>query len=108
MKILVANIGSTSFKYRLFAMDTMAILSQGKFERLTSYDAAINQCLADVSGHELSAVAFKAVHAGPFSGARYVNEEFLEKMDDFAFFAPAHNPPYIAAMRAFAKAAPGL
>ena len=29
-------------------------------------------------------------------------------MDDFAFFAPAHNPPYVAAMRAFAEVLPGV
>jgi acetate kinase len=108
MKILVANIGSTSFKYRLFAMDDMAILAQGKAERITSYESAIAQCLHEVEGHKLDAVAFKAVHAGPLSGARYVNDELLAAMEEFTFFAPAHNPPYIAAMRAFAKTAPEL
>ncbi len=108
MKILVANIGSTSFKYRLFAMDTMAVLCQGKVERIRDYETAIAECLSRISGHELSAVAFKAVHAGPLSGARFVNGEFLAAMDEFAFFAPAHNPPYIAAIRAFMRTAPNL
>lgn len=121
MKILVANIGSTSFKYRLFATDTMTAVAQGRVERIgqpgsccPDYDSAIRACLDDLVGPEkalatladLNCVAFKAVHAGPLSGARLVDCELLAAMEDFAFFAPAHNPPYIAAMRAFGKTLP--
>lgn len=121
MKILVANIGSTSFKYRLFATDTMTAVAQGRVERIgqpgsscPDYDSAIRACLADLVGDgkalptlaDLNCVAFKAVHAGPLSGARLVDCELLAAMEDFAFFAPAHNPPYIAAMRAFGSTLP--
>jgi acetate kinase len=121
MKILVANIGSTSFKYRLFATDTMTVVAQGRVERIgqpgsscPDYDSAIETCLADLVGEgkaladlaHLNCVAFKAVHAGPLSGARIVDDELLAAMEDFTFFAPAHNPPYIAAMRAFGKTLP--
>jgi acetate kinase len=112
MKILVANIGSTSFKYRLFTTDTMSVVAQGKVERIgqpggcPDYDSAIHQCLSDLAG-DVHCVAFKAVFAGPLSGARLVDDELLAAMEDFTFFAPAHNPPYIAAMRAFGKALPG-
>lgn len=121
MKILVANIGSTSFKYRLYDTDSMSVVAQGRVERIgqpgsncPDYDSAIGTCLADVVGAgkplailaDLNAVAFKAVHAGPLSGARLVDEELLAGMEDFTFFAPAHNPPYIAAMRAFRKSLP--
>lgn len=34
MKVLVANLGSTSFKYRLFDMDTEAQLARGGIERI--------------------------------------------------------------------------
>jgi acetate kinase len=121
MKILVANIGSTSFKYRLFTTDTMTVIAQGRVERIgqpgsscPDYDSAIRACLADLVGegralatlNDLNCVSFKAVHAGPLSGARIVDDELLAAMEDFAFFAPAHNPPYIAAMRAFGKTLP--
>ena len=112
MKILVANIGSTSFKYRLFTTDAMSVVAQGKVERIgqpdsgcPDYDSAIRRCLDDLGG-DLDCVAFKAVFAGPLSGARLVDDELLAAMEDFTFFAPAHNPPYIAAMRAFGKALP--
>jgi acetate kinase len=121
MKILVANIGSTSFKYRLFATDTMTVVAQGRVERIgqpggscPDYDSAIQACLTDLVGEgkalaklaDLNSVAFKAVHAGPLSGACIVNDELLAAMEEYTFFAPAHNPPYIAAMRAFGKTLP--
>ncbi len=121
MKILVANIGSTSFKYRLYETDTMTVVAQGRVERIgqpgsscPDYDSAIQACLADLVGNgkalatldDLNCVAFKAVHAGPLSGARLVDGELLAAMEEFTFFAPAHNPPYIAAMRAFGKTLP--
>ena len=37
-----------------------------------------------------------------------MNDELLAAMDAFSFFAPAHNPPYIAAMKAFRDALPGV
>jgi acetate kinase len=42
------------------------------------------------------------------AGPRLVDDSLFAAMDDFAFFAPAHNPPYVAAMRAFAKELPGV
>jgi acetate kinase len=123
MKVLVANIGSTSFKYRLFEMSDERVLAQGRVERIgqaggdcPDYDTAIDRCLAEVIGAdrplrslaELAAVGFKAVHAGPLSGARRVDPELLRAMERYAFLAPAHNPAYVAAMRAFARRAPQL
>src|SRR5436190_14240361 len=36
MKVLVANLGSTSFKYRLFDMDGERLLARGGVERIGS------------------------------------------------------------------------
>jgi acetate kinase len=121
MRILVANIGSTSFKYRLLSMPEARAEAEGRVERIGTgeyrdHEAAISFCLNELVGDgrplrtldELNAVAFKAVHAGPLSGARLVDDEVIRAMEDFAFLAPAHNPPYVAAMRAFGRAAPGV
>jgi acetate kinase len=123
MRILVANIGSTSFKYRLLEMPDVRVLAHDKVERIgqeggdcPDYDAAIARCRGDIVGEgrplaalsDLSAVGFKAVHAGPLTGARLVDDEVLAAMEEFAFMAPAHNPPYVAAMRAFRRSAPEL
>ena len=42
MKILVANVGSTSYKSRLFDMDTEQELAQGGVERVGSADAIVS------------------------------------------------------------------
>ncbi len=123
MNILVANIGSTSFKYKLYAVDRDSVLAEGRIERIgqpggecPDYETAIQRCVADVAGPgrplrslaDLAAIGFKAVHAGPVSGARLVDAEVLEAMAEFAFLAPAHNPPYIGAMQAFQRALPDV
>lgn len=123
MKCLIPNIGSTSFKYRLLEMPAEAVLAEGRVERIgqpgsecADYPAAIAKCLAAIVGPgkplaslaEIGAVGFKAVHAGPHNAAQIVDEAFLADMRRFIFMAPAHNPPYIAAMEAFAAALPGV
>jgi acetate kinase len=99
------------------------VLAQGRIERIgqpnsscPDYESAIRQCGSEIAGDgkplpslsELHAVGFKAVHAGPVSGARVVDDEVLGAMEEFAFHAPAHNPPYIAAMRSFRSALPSV
>jgi len=116
MKLLVANIGSTSFKYRVLDMPNEQPIAEGRVERIgqpgsacPDYDSAIQRCLAEIGDPSaLGAVAFKAVHAGPLSGAHMVDDCVLRAMEEFSFHAPAHNPPYIAAIRAFRKALPNL
>jgi acetate kinase len=121
MSILIANIGSTSFKYRLFADDAETVLGDGRVERIgqpgspcPDYDTAIQGAIADLTRPggplatlaDLSAIGFKAVHAGPVSGARYIDDEVLAAMEAVTFLAPAHNPPYVAAMRSFRRVLP--
>jgi acetate kinase len=123
MNILVANIGSTSFKYRLFHMDTGAVTGKGAVERIgqrgsgcPDYESAIDSCMKELCGEgkplrdlsELDAIGFKAVHAGLLSGARRVDDRVLEAMEEYSFVAPAHNPPYIAAMRSIRNALPAV
>ena len=121
MSILIANIGSTSFKYRLFASDADTVLGEGRVERIgqagsacPDYDTAIQGAIADLtrpggplaSLDDLEAIGFKAVHAGPVTGARLIDEDVLKAMEAVTFLAPAHNPPYVAAMRSFHRVLP--
>lgn len=123
MKILVANIGSTSFKYKLFGTEPFAVLAQGRVERIgmpggqcRDYESAIQSCLTDIVGgdkalrdlRQLSAIGFKAVHAGRLSGAQVIDDAVLAAMEQFLFLAPAHNGPYLVAMRAFRKTLPDV
>jgi len=123
MKVLIPNIGSTSFKFRVLDMPAEILLAEGRVERIgqpgsdcPDYPAAIAKCLAEIAGPgkplasiaEIDAVGFKAVHAGPFNKPQIIDEKFLAAMEEFRFMAPAHNPPYVAAMRAFGELLPGV
>ena len=139
MKILVANLGSTSFKYGLFDMTDEKLIARGGVERIGSTEsrcfveaagqreeatleardhaAAVRLCLAQLSDpkraclkdpSELAAIGFKAVHAKGVSGVQRVDERVLKAMEEYADVAPAHNPPYIAAMRLLARELPQI
>ncbi len=139
MKILVANLGSTSFKYRLFDMDDERQIARGAVERIGSgssssqveigdwsdeqtldvadHAAAVRQCLAQLtddehgclkSAAEVSAIGFKAVHGGAVSGVQRVTPEVLAAMEEMNPLAPAHNPPYIEAMRTLRRQLPEI
>jgi len=116
MKVLVANIGSTSLKWRLFDFTNSPerLLHKGGFERVTDYPKAIEDCLAQLkesgsiqSEHELAAVGFKTVLAKNVSGCVRLEESVLKAMEAYNGIAPAHNPPYITGIRQFAQRMPG-
>jgi acetate kinase len=139
MKVLVANLGSTSFKYRLFDMATEQVLARGGVERIGSdrarcyveaggvrdeahlaapdHAVAVQLCLRQLSDPklnclknpaELAAIGFKAVHACGITGVHRVDDRVLAAMEEYADVAPAHNPPYIRAMRLLADELPHL
>ena len=123
MKCLIPNIGSTSFKYRVLDMPSETVLAEGRVERIgqpggacPDYPAAIRICIEAISGEgkalaslaEVGAVGFKVVHAGPLTAPQLIDDEFLKAMEEFSFFAPAHNPPYIAAIKGFRQELPGV
>ena len=127
MKILVANLGSTSFKYRLFDMADEKVLARGGVERIGS---ASSRCFIEAGGRkeestvevrdhavavrlslkqladfdclkepgELAGIGFKAVHAQGMTGVQRVDERVLSAMEAYNDVAPAHNPPYVTAM----------
>ncbi|GIW93101.1 MAG: acetate kinase [Pirellulaceae bacterium] len=139
MMILVANLGSTSFKYRLFRMPEEEQLARGGVERIgaaesrcfveiggtrhervatvADHAAALEQCLAQLTdpqhgclenAAQVAAVGFKAVHGGRVGGVQRVTPEVLAAMEEMNDVAPAHNPPYVRAMRLLAERFPQL
>jgi acetate kinase len=117
MKILVANIGTTSLKWRLFDFSNSAerLLHKGGFERVTDYPKAIEDCLAELKNasalqgeSELSAVGFKTVIAKNVTGCVRLDERVLQAMTDYNGLAPAHNPPYITGIKLFAQRMPNV
>ncbi|MCD4726813.1 MAG: acetate/propionate family kinase, partial [Pirellulales bacterium] len=60
MKILVANLGSTSFKYRLFDMAGQTQLARGSVERIGSPES---RCMAEIGDRRQERTARIADHA---------------------------------------------
>lgn len=117
MKILVANLGSTSFKYRLFAIDDAqaGLLAKGGFERVTEYTPCIEAMLESLiggghiqSGEELDAVGFKTVLGKDLSGCVEADDRVLKALDGFKEVAPAHNPAYAEGIRCFQSKLPSV
>ena len=116
MKILVANLGSTSLKWRLFDFSNgEKLLHKGGFERVADYPKAVGDCLAQLkeAGHirgeeDLAAVGFKTVMARGVNGCVRLDESAVKAMEAFNGIAPAHNPPYISGIRLFAQRMPGV
>lgn len=115
MKILVANLGSTSFKYRLFEMSDSAseLLAEGGFERVTEYTPCIEEMLETLvgdgiieSGKDVDAVGFKTVLGKDLSGCVKADERVLEALEGFKEVAPAHNPAYAEGIRCFERILP--
>ncbi len=139
MKILVANLGSTSFKYRLFDMTDERQLARGGIERIGAAEsrcfveigpqrreliapvpdhaAAVRMCLEQLTergsgclahASEVAAIGFKAVHGGSYSGSQRITPGVLAAMEEVSPVAPAHNPPYIKAMRLLSEKLPEI
>jgi len=138
MNVLVVNIGSTSFKFRLIDMTAEHVLARGGVDGVGCPDARVHlrigggptseerRPIADqaeavrvcaealagggADGRSLSfeAVGFKAVHGGPIGEPVQVTGDVIRIMQEYADICPAHNPAYIAAMRAFAAQMPSV
>jgi acetate kinase len=115
VKILVSNLGSTSFKYRLFELDGGAetLLAKGGYERVEDFGPVIEDCIKVLSeqGHlkgadDLDAVGFKTVLGKNLSGCVEADDKVLEALAGFEAIAPAHNPAYAAGIKQFARVMP--
>ncbi len=107
MNILVPNLGSTSLKYQILEMPSERVLARGRFERVSDYREAISRIPTGET--PVDAVAFKTVLAGPrYRGTFRIDAELIAAMEEYLPAAPAHNAIYLAAIRAFAEAMPGV
>lgn len=115
MNVLVANLGSTSFKFKLLDMEQDGdVVARGGYERIgqsgspfKTHADVIDVILKDLP-RKPDAIGFKAVHGGPISGAVRVTDEVIAIQEQFADVAPAHNPAYVAAMKAFRAKLPDV
>ena len=139
LKILVANLGSTSFKYRLYDLGDPAeplMARVGRAHRLGGCEghdplapprdrAGRARPRPRRGGADLPRPAHRprfrrdpgrlgsrrdrlqgGLGPRPVRRRRVVNEVVLQRMEDHNEAAPAHNPPYVKAMRASTPASP--
>lgn len=136
-RILVLNLGSTSFKFKLYEMgEAQTLVASGGVESIggpgaysvsaytercegtclcSTHTEALTLCMdvlekcgVRVRMNMLDAVGYKAVHGGTRSGACYVDDELIAEMERMSPWAPAHNPIYLAMMRSVREAYPEL
>ena len=136
-RILVLNLGSTSFKFKLYEMgENETLLATGGVESIggegayivradektekgpcgckTHADAleltmtALARLNVEIDMNSLDAVGYKAVHGGAISGSQVVDEALMREMERMIPFAPAHNPVYLSMMRSVCETYPSL
>ncbi len=135
-RILVANIGSTSFKFQLLEMPQESVIASGRVEKIGSasspwkvecggaeksgetlcgtYHGAIALCAEQVREAgvgdfaQVRAFAFKPVMAKGISGTQLLDERILQAMEALNTLLPAHNPAYIHGVRSFQEAYAGI
>ena len=131
MDILAVNVGSTSLKYAVF--DDDRVRCRGKAGRVAAagavlvheadgitteralprpgLEAALEvmlEALGPVLGGVLAA-AFKVVHGGEdATGVVFVDDATLAALERYSPVAPAHNPPYLLAIRHLRRILPGV
>ena len=100
-KVLVLNCGSSSVKYKLFAMPSEKILMSGNENR------GENQPLADTLnavferiGTDVDIVAHRVVHgADLFPASVLITDEVEKQIEHIAYLAPLHNPINLEGIR---------
>jgi acetate kinase len=114
MNVLVINVGSTSIKYRLYDMDTEAVIAKGVVERVTSVRDGLGAVLASLGSNgarcepkDIRAVGHRVVHGGEkLVRPAVVTDEVKETIRACSVFAPIHNPANLAGIEAAQAALP--
>ncbi len=136
--IMVLNLGSTSFKFKLFDMDRGEdLLATGSVDAINSdrsrvrissdkgihsdetvcpdHDSAFHLCMEHLIDSkillkigDLAAIGYKAVMGGSLTGAQMVTESLISVMEQLSTLAPAHNPIYVRMMKQIAVSEPQL
>jgi len=133
LNILIANAGSTSFKYKLFYMKDKWVIASGKItnigyvksiytyeqdegERSVSltninYRDAVDivlRKLGESSKDNIDAIGFKTVHGGKFTKTEILTENVIEEMKTYLTVAPAHNMHYMNVIEIFMDRFPDI
>jgi acetate kinase len=133
MKILIANPGSTSYKCKLYDMQTEQVLFQAGVEKIgeeqaivsfksadeewqtemmpvPDYTSAVNLTISRIikiiSISEIAGVGFKTVLAKGISGCVALSDNVIAAMQAFQPIAPVHTAVYLTAIGVFRELLP--
>jgi len=117
--ILVLNLGSTSFKYELFDLESLESLSQGNHTinlsitdyglRITNLQNEVDKIFREVlravgNVAEIKFVGHRFVHGGEkFFQTQKINASDLYELEKLSHLAPLHNPFNLAGIKSSLK-----
>jgi acetate kinase len=105
----VERIGSGDAPYRIQVANGEPVSGTGEFKDYAAAIALVEKVLKEHGAPDFSKVTafgFKPVMAKDISGTQVMDGKVLRAMEEINTLLPAHNPPYIAAIRAFQKLHP--
>lgn len=116
--VLVLNAGSSSLKYQVLELvrDGATVHVKGHVERVddTGFGPALSRMTdelheAGIHPDQLAAVGHRVVHGGPdLTTPVVVDDGVLAGIEAASRFAPLHNPPAVAGIRAAREEFPAL
>ncbi|MDP2905101.1 MAG: acetate kinase [Candidatus Omnitrophota bacterium] len=113
-KILVINSGSSSIKYKLFAMPAGIEISGGVIERIGEKGSAVPDHHAGLKiilekHNSVSAVGHRVVHgAEKFQRPVLIDQAVIREIKKCSSIAPLHNPANLMGILACKKLLPGV
>ncbi len=124
MKVLVLNSGSSSIKYRLFRMESMAVLRAGVVDRIgepgpsavRDHGEGFGRVMSDLSDSgtigdpaSLFGIGHRVVHGGErFREPVRVDHGTLDAIRAMIPFAPLHNPGNLQGIEVALATCPGV
>ena len=99
--IITYWVGSEQVVRRTGAIRSHREAVQDTLQFLTDPARGVLRTLAEIDG-----VGFKAVQAGEKNGSVLLTDDVLAAMESYKELAPAHNPPYLTAIRMFRELLP--
>ena len=114
MHILVINSGSSSIKYKLFALPKERIVAKGLIEhigekgaQIPNHHTGLKIIARKIAG--LSAVGHRVVHGQEFfRKPTLIDQSVIEKIRQCCSLAPLHNPANLSGILACKKLFPGI
>jgi len=114
MKIAVINSGSSSLKFKLFAMPSKTLLAQKEIQKIgeegsgiASHAEALESLSIDFS--ELDAVGHRVVHGGEkLQKSCVIDAAVIQTIEDLIPLAPLHNPANLEGIHAMRAKIPDI